>query len=170
MSHVILRKEYVKRDWKLRTRPKEKNNGRKILVNSIYRKTEKAIRNPEWKPAPKTRKTPVLETGLGGIELATFTHEAFQDCHMHILATEIYIVLEGKMKMRLNDRQNVLLCAGDELIILPGTVHEVLPEGHRFLTRVHTVNCSGDGDKYVRANCNWCQVLTLKRLDVTNEQ
>ena len=54
---------------------------------------------------------------------------------------------------------------GDEIIVFPGTVHEILPEDTQFLMRVHSIDCHGDADKYVERNGNWCQVLTLKMLD-----
>lgn len=160
ISYIVLKKDNVKADWKLHVQ--SNNNGRKVLVNGIYPSKESHIQVPEWKPGPKTDKipvpekdkTPVLETGFGGIEVATFTHEAGQDCHKHLIGTEIYTVLEGTMWMKV-DQTLVTLEAGDEIIVLPNTVHEVLhevlPDGTPvpFLTRVHSINCHGDRDKYV---------------------
>ena len=40
--------------------------------------------------------------------------------------------------------------AGDEVIVLPGTVHQVLESGVAFLTRVHAISCHGPRDKYVK--------------------
>ena len=163
ISHLVLRKEQVKADWKLRVQPKEKNNGRKVLVNEIYLSKEFHAQETEWKPGLQTDKSPVFETGAGGVEVSTFTHEAGQDCHKHLIATEIYTVLEGRMQMRIDETEPPLMLeAGDEVVILPNTVHEVLPDGDSFLTRVHSINCYGDRDKYVRSNGKWCQVLTLK--------
>ena len=50
---------------------------------------------------------------------------------------------------------------GDEIVILPGAIHEVINKGIPFLTRVHVINCHGQ-DKYIEENGVWCQVLTLK--------
>ncbi len=36
ISHLVLRKENVKADWKLHVQTKEENNGRRVLVNKIY--------------------------------------------------------------------------------------------------------------------------------------
>jgi hypothetical protein len=68
------------------------------------------------------------------------------------------------MRMRLDDRVIVNLAAGDEIIVFPGTIHEVLPEGTEFTARVHSINCYGDKDKYVKRPEGWCQVFTLKAL------
>ena len=155
--YLVLRKEAAKADWKLRSRPGAKNNGRKVLVNRLYDLTEEHAQSPEWEAGPEGGKTPVVETGAGGLEVSTFTHEAAQDCHKHEAATEIYVVLEGRMRMRLGEAGGpVVLAAGDELIVLPGTAHEVLPEeGEPFLARVHTVNHHGGGDKYVKRGGEW---------------
>lgn len=170
ISHLVLRKKIVEDDWKLK-KPREINNGRKVLVNDIYQKTELRAQEPEWEFGPETGKTPVIETGIGGIEVATFTHEAGQDCHKHIIATEIYTVLKGTMLMRINEKDPPLaLEAGDEVIVLPNTVHEVLPDDTSFLTRVHAIDCYGDRDKYVKRNGEWCQVLTLKKIDTNKPE
>ena len=166
VPYLVLGKTEVEADWKLHVLPKVKNNGRKVLVNEIYPKTEvEAIKN-EWNSVPLPDKTPVVVTGIGGIEVATFTQEAGQDCHKHLIGTEIYTVLSGEMKIRLNEEEPpVTLSQGDEIVIFPGTVHEVLPEGSQFLTRVHSINCYGDKDKYVKKGQNWCQIFTVKNLD-----
>ena len=163
ISHLVLRKEKVKADWKLHVQPEEENNGRKVLVNEIYISKEFHAQETEWEPGSQTDKSPVFETGFGGVEVSTFTNEAGQDCHKHLIATEIYTVLEGRMRMRIDETDPPLMLeSGDEVIILPNTVHEVLPGSDSFLTRVHSINCYGDRDKYVKRNGKWCQVLTLK--------
>lgn len=165
VSYFVLRKASVESDWKLRVQPKEENNGRKVLVNEIYPAKEVDAQDPEWAPSSETGKTPVVVTGIGGVEAATFTHEAGQDCHKHLIGTEAYTVLEGTMRMRLDEQVIVELQAGDEIVVFPGTVHEVLPEGTRFLTRVHSINCYGDKDKYVKRSQDWYQVFTLKNFE-----
>ena len=162
--YLVLRKEAAKADWKLEPRPGARNNGRKVLVNRLYAETEEHARSPVWEAGPEGGKTPVVETGAGGLEVSTFTHEAAQDCHKHLAATEIYTVLEGTMRMRLGEAgETVVLGAGDEVVVLPGTPHEVLTgEGEPFLARVHAVNCRGDADKYVERGGVWCSVRELK--------
>ncbi len=164
VSHVILRKDTVKSDWRIAVEPKEKNNGRKVFVNEIFPKAERPIEDPEWKyePPPPNGHTPVLETGYGGVEIATFTEKAGQDRHKHLVSMEIYTVLEGTMTIRIEDRHDVVLQAGDEIVVLPSTVHEVLGKSTSFLTRVHAIDCHGPRDKYVEENGVWCQALTLK--------
>jgi hypothetical protein len=88
ISHLVLRKTDVESDWKLRIQVKEKNNGRKVLVNEIYSLKEFDAQDSKWTPGPETGKTPVVVTGIGGTEVATFTHEAGQDCHKHLIGTE----------------------------------------------------------------------------------
>lgn len=159
--YLVLRKEAAKADWKLRARPGARNNGRKVLVNRLYERTEEHAQRPEWEAGPEDGRTPVVETGAGGLEVSTFTHEAAQDRHKHLVATEIYTVLEGTMRVRLGEAgDEVVLAGGDELIVLPGTPHEVLPaESEPFLARVHAVNCHGDADKYVERDGRWEKVL-----------
>jgi quercetin dioxygenase-like cupin family protein len=165
ISHVILRKHIVETDWRIWVLPKEKNNGRKVLVNEILREAERPIDDPEWKPEPPpppAGHTPVLETGYGGVEVATFTEKAGQDRHKHLASMEIYTILEGTMTIRIEDKQDVILQAGDEVVILPGVVREVLDKGTSFLTRLHAINCHGLRDKYVEEKSVWCQAMTLK--------
>jgi quercetin dioxygenase-like cupin family protein len=163
ISHILLRKNVVKEDWKLGLEPKEKNNGRKMLVNEVFCETERPIVDPEWRPEPQDGHTPVFETGYGGLEIATFTEKAAQDRHKHLASLETYTVLEGRMTIRIADADKVTLEAGDELVVLPGVVHEVLESKEPFLTRVHAINCYGPQDKYVEKNGVWCQAFTLRK-------
>lgn len=164
VTHVILRKEAVKNDWRVAVPQKEKNNGRKVLVNEIFPKAERPIDDPEWKPEPPPPDghTPVLETGYGGVEIATFTEQAGQDRHKHLASMEIYTVLEGRMTIKIGEKDRVVLQAGDEIVVLPGTIHEVIEDGNSFLTRVHAINCHGPRDKYVEVGGAWCQAMTIK--------
>ena len=164
VPYIVLKKTLLEADWKLSVQPREKNNGRKVLVNELYPAKEIDAQDREWAPGPETDKTPVVVTGIGGVEVATFTHEAGQDCHKHLIGTETYTVLDGVMRMRLEEQVIVELQVGDEIVIFPGTVHEVVTDGVRFLTRVHSINCYGDKDKYVKREQDWCQVFTLKNI------
>ncbi len=145
LSHLVLRKSQVRCDWKLRL---PRTNGRKVVVNEIYPERETPAKKSEWEPGPVIGKTPVVITGPGGLEVATFTQAAVQKCHKHLHAIEIYTVLEGIMRIKVGKAarakgqgQTLLLHAGDEVILFPNTPHEVLPEGTRFLARVHLVYC-----------------------------
>jgi quercetin dioxygenase-like cupin family protein len=136
--------------------PRAANNGRKVLVNGMYADREHHASEPEWEPGPRDGTTPVVETGRGGMEISTFTHEAAQDCHKHLLGTEIYTVLEGSMAIRVDDRE-IVLEEGDEVVVFPGTPHEVLDQGTEFLARVHCFDCHGEDDKYVLADGVWVE-------------
>jgi mannose-6-phosphate isomerase-like protein (cupin superfamily) len=162
ISHIILRKNVVKADWKLVLEPKKENHGRKVLVNEVFPKSERPIVDPEWQPEPQCGHSPVLETGYGGTEIGSFTEHAAQDRHKHLVSLEIYTVLKGKMTIRIADTTNVTLETGDEIVVLPGVVHEVLESSEPFLTRVHAINCHGPRDKYVEENGVWCQAFTLR--------
>ncbi|MCP4612818.1 MAG: cupin domain-containing protein [Planctomycetes bacterium] len=144
ISHLIIRKSKAKDDFKLKT----KNlNGRKVMVNCIRPDKSRHIEKPEWEP-PKNEheKSNILETGCGGIEIATCNQKTVQKRHFHKIATEIYSVLEGHLIIEVNGKIVELDC-GDEIIILPETMHKVIPETD-FMARVHTVNCHGTSDKY----------------------
>ena len=123
-----------------------------MLRGEIYPEKEIPLEVPEWKPAGTGHKSPVVETGPGGIEVCTFTQHAGQHFHYHKVGTEIFTVLEGTMKIRLVDPGGeetiAQLNAGDEVIIFPGTPHEILTEG-TFLSRVHSINCLGKEDKFI---------------------
>lgn len=160
IGHIVLRKRVVQGDWKLAD---TKNNGRKYLVKALWEAKERPIVDPEWAFEPRGGHTPVLETGKGGTEIASFTEEASQDRHRHHACTEIYTVLKGKLKIFIEDQGPIELTAGDEIVILPGTVHEVLqelplrararnPEEKEpdLLVRVHALQCYGEEDKFVQ--------------------
>jgi mannose-6-phosphate isomerase-like protein (cupin superfamily) len=118
---------------------------RKHVVTSIFKKKERGAIKAVWRPPTDGQKCPVLVAD--NWEMATFSEVATQDCHLHRQGTEIYIVLEGTMKVEV-DNKIFALNEGDTLVVNPGTVHEVLREGS-FLARVITVNCGGPGDKLV---------------------
>jgi uncharacterized cupin superfamily protein len=166
---MVLRKGVIQSDWKL-TLPESENNGRKHVVGELWDRSERPIADPEWVPGmkyegkalPEVEKTPVLVTGNGGTEIATFTEEAGQDRHMHLVSTETYTVLTGTVRIFIDDQGPLELAAGDEVVILPGTVHEIVreiparDEAHgsnrvpALVVRVHALRCYGDADKYVQ--------------------
>ena len=162
LTHLVLRKDEIKKDWRLHTPGPHLNYGRKMLVNQIYPETEIAARNSEWQAGSAGTRTPVVETGIGGVEIATFNETTAQEYHKHLRATEIYLVLEGAMGLRLDDHE-VVLQAGDQAVVFPGTPHEIKAVSGHFLACVHVINCYGEEDKYVPVNGEWMQVTALKK-------
>ena len=81
-------------------------------------------------------------------EIAVFTNVAPQDRHYHLRGTEIYTVLEGEMVIDIEGEDHIM-SAGDMLVVNPGVVRQVKPEGTRFICRVVTVDSGGISDKYV---------------------
>lgn len=130
------------------------NNGRKVLATEVLAKFgEKQICKPGWH-VPY-----VLPTGEGGIEVATFTEFAGQDRHKHETSIEIYTVLKGSMEIYINDDGPHQVRQMEEVVILPGTVHEVveqIPDANgvsndfSLLVRVHAISCFGAVDKFVQ--------------------
>jgi len=85
---------------------------------------------------------------MADLEMAYFTERARQDRHWHVRGTEIYTVLEGEMAIEVESETHVL-AARDSIVIRPGAVHRVLPEGRSFLCQVVTAACGGGVDKFV---------------------
>ncbi len=124
-----------------------KRGARKILVTELYPKGESKVFTTVWKPPVGAEKCAVQRTK--NIEVAFFTQSASQDRHFHKIATEIYMVLEGEMKIEVEGKDYRLL-AGDMIVVNPRAVHKVKPEGTNFLCRVITANCAGSSDKYIK--------------------
>jgi mannose-6-phosphate isomerase-like protein (cupin superfamily) len=129
------------------------NNGRKVFATSVMpHKGETVIDSEIW-TAPA-----IYPTGDGGIEIATITEFCSQDRHLHNRATEIYTVLKGQLGMFINDKEIPVLNPGDEIVVLPGTIHQVrnpscmLEKKDAFdvVVRVHSICCYGEDDKYVQ--------------------
>jgi len=137
---------------------KPSNNGRKVFATAVMHQFgEELITDPVWK-APQ-----VFPSGEGGIEIATFTEFSGQDRHKHDRGTEIYTVLRGTLRIYINDVLLDPLLVGDEIVIPPGTVHQIVQEttapqaassGSELLVRVHSISCYGVADKYVQLNSN----------------
>lgn len=119
---------------------------RKMLVTEIYPDEEEAAGEITWKPPTLSGKCPVQV--MCDTEMACFTHRASQDRHYHKVATEIYMVLEGRMNVEV-EGEDYSLIAGDVIVVNPGAIHQIRPEGTEFLCRVVTANCGGASDKYV---------------------
>lgn len=126
---------------------KDGRGARKLLVTELYPKTEEKATEVDWKAHLPSGKCPVQV--MKDSEFAFFTHGAKQDRHYHKKGTEIYMVLEGNMKIEV-EGIDYDLSIGDMIIVNPKAVHEVKPEkGTEFLCRVLTVNCGGESDKYL---------------------
>lgn len=134
--------EAVKRDGALQPGGR---GARKILVTEIYTSKETEASEVLWNPPADAGKCPVRVTN--DTEVAVFTHAASQDRHYHERGTEMYMVLEGRMVIEVEGVDHTL-SAGDMIVVNPGAIHAVKPEGTEFLCRVVTVNCGGASDKY----------------------
>jgi len=145
-GYVLLTKRAALEDWKLAV---PGGNGRKVFVNRMREQIERPLEDPAWRAAPQGARTPVVETGPGGLEIATCNGDAAQDRHKHLSATEIFTVLEGSIRIYLNDEGPLELSQGDEIVVMPGTVHEIV-RGAIALLRVHAIACGGEEDKYVQ--------------------
>jgi quercetin dioxygenase-like cupin family protein len=129
------------------------NNGRKIFATAVMPQKGEVLINKEMWNAPS-----IFPTGNGGIEISTFTEYSCQDRHRHDRATEIYTVLKGQLTFFINDKEVPTLHAGDEIVVLPETVHQVrqpvytsgLKDEFELLVRVHSISCYGEEDKYVQ--------------------
>jgi mannose-6-phosphate isomerase-like protein (cupin superfamily) len=143
VSYVIIRKDNASSDERL---TKLNNRGRKILANKILPDKSVQLQSPEWNPPGPDGKSSILETGCGGLEIAICNQNTHQESHKHLLATEIYTVLEGEMNIKV-DGTEITMKQGDEIVVLPGTAHEIVPNS-KFLTIVHFVDCHGENDKY----------------------
>ncbi|HEX2958303.1 MAG TPA: hypothetical protein VHO70_15825 [Chitinispirillaceae bacterium] len=158
VSHVVIRFKNAQDDAspngstvkKLRT---PGNNGRKVFATSVMPQKGESVIDTEIWSAPA-----IYPTGDGGIEIATITEFCSQDRHLHKRATEIYTVLKGQLSMFINDKEIPELGTGDEIVVLPGTIHQVrkpsrvLEKNDEFdmVVRVHSICCYGEDDKYVQ--------------------
>jgi mannose-6-phosphate isomerase-like protein (cupin superfamily) len=138
---LLIRRDAVERDPALAS---GERGDRKLLVTRIYEATEQAATEIEWKPPPPGKKCGVQL--MQDAEMAVFTESASQDRHYHIDATEVYSVVEGEMLIEV-DGIDYHLTEGDTIVVNPGVVHEVKPEGHRFLGRVIAINQVGGAGK-----------------------
>lgn len=124
-----------------------RRGARKVMVTELYPEHETETDEVVWQPPLATGKCAVQVRP--DMEIAHFTQHATQDRHFHKLGTEFYAVLEGNMTLDVAG-QTYWLAAGDMMVVHPGTLHQVKPEGTEFLCRVISVNCGGVADKYVK--------------------
>jgi mannose-6-phosphate isomerase-like protein (cupin superfamily) len=135
---VLFRLEAAKRDPALQTR-----GDRKIFVTKIYTETEEAATESHWSHRASSGKCPVLL--MGDTESAVFTQIAKQTRHCHMIGTEIYVLLEGRMTIEV-EGTDYTLSPGDTIVVLPGAYHQIRREGE-YLCRVFTINCGGVEDR-----------------------
>ena len=143
LKYFIVKKSKYRKDPNL---GKDSRGGRKLLVTKIYKEKETAAKTHIWEPPRKTEKCEVLK--MRDTEVAIFNNFASQDRHYHKLGTEIYIVIEGKMSIEIEDKVYTLQ-ASDMVVVLPYSKHQVLNERSEFISRVICVNCLGSKDKYL---------------------
>ena len=143
LPYVWVRKLDAQADQRMR---EQGNAGRRVVALKLMPGYSLPLKSCRWQPPLKDSKSWIVESGAKRFEVSTFNQLTKQYRHYHKEATEIYTVLEGQMTIWVKD-DIICLDQGDEIIILPGTWHEVLG-GDKFLTRVHTLNCQGDSDKY----------------------
>ena len=139
---LLISLDSVKRDPALRA---EGRGERKILVTELYPGSEVESTSAVWEAVNTSASTPVQV--MADVEMAFFTHRAIQSRHFHKIGTEMYTVLEGSMIIEVEGSEYTLR-AGDTIVVNPGAVHEILPQGNEFLCKVVTVNCGGTHDKY----------------------
>jgi mannose-6-phosphate isomerase-like protein (cupin superfamily) len=117
---------------------------RKLLVTEIYPAKEEPAADSYWRHDSGSGKCPVLL--MPDAESAVFTQLARQTRHRHLVGTEIYLLLEGRMSIEV-EGVDYTLAPGDALVVQPGAYHEVRREGE-FLCRVFTLHCGGAQDRH----------------------
>lgn len=140
---LLITLDAVKRDATLQPGYR---GARKLLVTELYTEREVETREVVWSPPTGLDKCPVQVTA--NIEVAIFTQQAAQERHHHKLATEFYTVLAGRMIIEVEGLSHAL-AAGDMIVINPGTVHRVQPEGCEFLCQIISANCGGAADRHL---------------------
>jgi len=138
LSYLLVNKANVATDRRLKD---NNNTGRRIIAREL-KGLSVATPSTLWLPPTKNAPSWVIPTGEGGFEMSTCNELTAQDRHFHKMAIEIYSVLEGRMIIMVNDRR-LSLEVGDEVVIFPRTIHEVLQEGE-FITRVLAINARSD--------------------------
>lgn len=163
---VVIERSRAERDQKLGL---PDNNGRKVCATSVMEQFgERKINDALWDVGA------VLPTGNGSFEVSTFSEYSGQDRHMHKTGTEIYTVIRGRLFVWIDDADLVTLEAGDEIVILPETVHQVVQQKrgsasagaeYELLVRVHSLDCRGADDKFVQLTegGDWVQWSSLSK-------
>lgn len=119
---------------------------RKLLITELFENKEELAQNEIWQAPKIDEKCSVLLTK--DFEMSIFNQTAKQDRHYHKLATEIYLVIEGKMFIEVENK-DYLLSLGDSIVVNPGSVHLVKPSQENFIAYVFSFNCKGIEDKFI---------------------
>ncbi len=143
VSALLVYKDSVKNDLALQLGGR---GARKLLVTKLFEEKERKASQVDWLPPTEGEKCAVQV--MPNAEVAVFNQYAAQDRHFHKNATEIYMVLDGKMVIEV-EGDNYFLSSGDMIVVNPNAVHEVKPKGTDFLCRVVTLDCGGSQDKYI---------------------
>jgi quercetin dioxygenase-like cupin family protein len=117
---------------------------RKHIVTRLHPQNEQLADAVDWVHVDPARQCPVQV--MTDTESAVFNQRAMQTRHRHQRGTEIYIVIEGRMRVEVEGKEHEL-AAGDMIVVNPGAWHEVRRTGE-FLCRVITVNCGGPDDRF----------------------
>lgn len=125
---------------------REARGARKVVVAQARPESETALQEVDWLPPAEGAACPVLEAL--DLEIAIFNEGAIQDRHYHVRGTEIYTVLEGRLRIEVEGAIHFLE-AGDTLVVRPGAIHEVRRDADAFLCQVVTAQCGGPADKIV---------------------
>jgi len=141
LNGVLFIKDTVAADPALQ--PGERG-ARKHVVHTLH-DGERLTTGHVWAPPFEGGECPVIVADTW--RMASFTEVADQDRHFHRRATEIYIVLSGKMRIEVDNRV-YFLNEGDTLVVNPEANHEILRETS-FLARVITVGGGETDDKVV---------------------
>ncbi len=107
---LLVRLEAVKQDPALRP---GKRGARKILVTKLYSEKEFEAVEVAWNPPADAGRCPVQVTE--NIEVAIFTQNAAQDRHFHKIGTEMYMVLEGEMRIEVEGKGYLLLVSTSQI-------------------------------------------------------
>lgn len=118
---------------------------RKLAVTQVYDRVETPATELCWKPSDTGSSCPVLQ--LPATEMAVFNQNADQQRHYHKQATEIYVVVKGRMTIEI-DGTTQQMQTGDAVIIGPGVVHAIKNQGLKFTSYVIGSNCGGPADKF----------------------
>ena len=145
MAPLRITRKALASDAALDRRDEDARGDRKVVVTDLWPDAERPAEPGDWRPAPKSEATPVLEAT--DVEFAYFTDRARQDRHFHRRAYEIYTVLEGTCEIEV-EGELYRLEATDSLVVCPGDRHEVRGGHGPFLAQVVVAPCDGVADKF----------------------
>jgi quercetin dioxygenase-like cupin family protein len=143
LSSLLVKLSAIKRDPALDLKER---GARKLLITELIENKEKLAQDEIWQAPEINEKCSVLLTK--DFEMSIFNQAAKQDRHYHKLGTEIYLIVEGKMLIEVENK-DYLLSLGDSIVVNPGSVHLVKPSQENFIAYVFSFNCKGVEDKFI---------------------